>query len=67
FWAIWRWRNKVWHASDEDKDMELGVDIFSTIQSCSLLWITHRNSKINADWKSWVVHPLRSFSTNLGT
>ncbi|GJT47353.1 putative RNA-directed DNA polymerase [Tanacetum coccineum] len=52
---------------DEDKDMELGGDIFSTIQSCSLLWITHRNYNINADWKSWVVHPLLSFSTNLGT
>ncbi|GJY12082.1 RNA-directed DNA polymerase, eukaryota, reverse transcriptase zinc-binding domain protein [Tanacetum coccineum] len=34
-WAIWRWRNKVWHASDEDKAMELGFDTFSTIQSCS--------------------------------
>ncbi|GKC98007.1 ribonuclease H-like domain-containing protein, partial [Tanacetum coccineum] len=30
FWAIWRWRNKVWHASDEDKDMELGVVVDHT-------------------------------------
>ncbi|GJY05953.1 hypothetical protein Tco_0371893 [Tanacetum coccineum] len=58
--------HKVWHASGEDKAMELGVDTFSTIQSC-LCCGSRFNFKISADWKSWVLHPLQSFLTNIGT
>ncbi|PWA96590.1 hypothetical protein CTI12_AA038580 [Artemisia annua] len=29
--------------------------------------ITNRNSKINVDWKTWVFHPMRSFSAIIGT
>ncbi|GKC15867.1 hypothetical protein Tco_1012649 [Tanacetum coccineum] len=58
-WSVWKWRNKVAHATTKSKFKERGADIFSMIQVNSLLWISNRGSKKSAipNWKSWVTRP----------
>ncbi|PWA61099.1 ribonuclease H protein [Artemisia annua] len=49
-WHIWAWRNKVVHSKIEERQEELKVDIFSRIQSSTLLWLSNR-------WRKVVVSP----------
>ncbi|GJY78321.1 RNA-directed DNA polymerase, eukaryota, reverse transcriptase zinc-binding domain protein [Tanacetum coccineum] len=58
-WSVWKWINKVAHATIEFKSKEHDADIFSMIQANSLLWISNRWSKksVIPNWKSWVTRP----------
>lgn len=61
-WSIWKWRNRVVHASNDEKDAILIEDIFPQIQQLSLLWISNRYKKLNLDWGRWVLAPKEVFS-----
>ncbi|PWA57055.1 RNA-directed DNA polymerase, eukaryota, Reverse transcriptase zinc-binding domain protein [Artemisia annua] len=60
-WSIWKWRNRVVHASNNEKDAILIEDIFSQIQQLSLLWISNRCKKFNLDWGRWILAPKEVF------
>ena len=42
-WAIWNWRNRVTHSSQEEVSKILQEDIFPVVQRTTYLWITFRN------------------------
>ncbi|GKA96822.1 reverse transcriptase domain, reverse transcriptase zinc-binding domain protein, partial [Tanacetum coccineum] len=46
-WSIWRWRNKLLHASSMEVDGIKHEDIFLSIQRLSLLWISNRSGRDN--------------------
>ncbi|PWA70220.1 hypothetical protein CTI12_AA290670 [Artemisia annua] len=65
-WAIWRWRNNIVHAYAEDRPKIRDVDVFPSIQSLSLLWISNRCPRIEFDWSRWVSSPGASFESASG-
>ncbi|GJT60637.1 putative RNA-directed DNA polymerase [Tanacetum coccineum] len=58
-WAIWSWRNKVFHSTVEEKSKEQSSDIFLQIQSASLLWMSNRwrKRKVKINWNLWISSP----------
>ncbi|GJY43114.1 hypothetical protein Tco_0431327 [Tanacetum coccineum] len=46
-WSIWRWRNKLLHASSIEVDGIKHEDIFPSIQKLSLLWMSNRSGRDN--------------------
>nr|GEW21937.1 ribonuclease H-like domain-containing protein [Tanacetum cinerariifolium] len=51
-WSIWKWRNRVIHASEESKSRVLIEDIFPHVQQVSLLWLSNRCRNLHLDWNS---------------
>ncbi|GJX94212.1 CBS domain-containing protein CBSCBSPB1-like protein [Tanacetum coccineum] len=56
-WSIWKWRNRVTHASEETKNRVLIEDIFLHVQQVSLLWLSNRCKNLQLDWNRWVLAP----------
>ncbi|GJZ76785.1 putative RNA-directed DNA polymerase [Tanacetum coccineum] len=46
-WGVWKWRNKVVNASDEDLNDAKNEDIFPSIQRLSKLWISARCKRMS--------------------
>ncbi|GKA54164.1 hypothetical protein Tco_0753113 [Tanacetum coccineum] len=56
-WAIWKWRNKLVHASLDDRPKALQEDIFSSIQRLSKIWILARCKIPICNWSCWIMNP----------
>ncbi|GJV18247.1 hypothetical protein Tco_1363570 [Tanacetum coccineum] len=56
-WGVWKWRNKVVNASDEDLNDAKNEDIFPSIQRLSKLWISARCKRMSLKWSSWIANP----------
>ncbi|GJZ35303.1 hypothetical protein Tco_0581120 [Tanacetum coccineum] len=53
-WAIWKWRNKLDHASSNDRARVLQEDIFLSIQRLSKIWILARCKITGCNWSCWI-------------
>ncbi|GKC94387.1 hypothetical protein Tco_1159829 [Tanacetum coccineum] len=42
WWLVWKWQNRVVHASKDDRRAILLEDIFTQVQHISLLWLSNR-------------------------
>ena len=56
-WSIWKWRNKLLHASTEEVNSIKHEDIFPSIQRLSLLWLANRSRRDNISWRDWILNP----------
>ncbi|GJZ51365.1 hypothetical protein Tco_0605880 [Tanacetum coccineum] len=56
-WGVWKWRNKVPNASDEDLNDAKNKDIFPSIQRLSKLWISARCKRRSLKWSCWISNP----------
>ncbi|XP_071739293.1 uncharacterized protein [Rutidosis leptorrhynchoides] len=56
-WLIWKWRNKMVHATQEKRSEILNEDIMSSLRVLSHLWISNRSSKIGSDYEEWMKCP----------
>ncbi|GKC30332.1 hypothetical protein Tco_1037626 [Tanacetum coccineum] len=62
-WGVWKWRNKVVNASDEDLNDAKNEDIFLSIQRLSKLWISARCKHMSLKWSSWIANPRALFDS----
>nr|GEU93820.1 arginine repressor C-terminal-like domain-containing protein [Tanacetum cinerariifolium] len=53
-WSIWRWRDKLLHASSIEVDVIKHEDIFPSIQRLSLLWMSNRSGRDNMNWRDCI-------------
>ncbi|GJR61903.1 putative RNA-directed DNA polymerase [Tanacetum coccineum] len=56
-WSIWRWHNKLLHASLTEVDGIKHEDIFPSIQRLFLLWMSIRSGRDNMNWRDWSLNP----------
>ncbi|GKB20542.1 RNA-directed DNA polymerase, eukaryota, reverse transcriptase zinc-binding domain protein [Tanacetum coccineum] len=56
-WPIWRWCNKLLHASSIEVDGIKHEYIFPSIQRLWLLWISNRSGMDNMNWRDWSLNP----------
>nr|GEU97711.1 RNA-directed DNA polymerase, eukaryota, reverse transcriptase zinc-binding domain protein [Tanacetum cinerariifolium] len=56
-WAIWKWRNKLVHASLDDRFKVFQEDIFPSIQRLSKVWISARCKILTRNLGCWISNP----------
>ncbi|GJU77678.1 reverse transcriptase domain, reverse transcriptase zinc-binding domain protein [Tanacetum coccineum] len=61
-WMIWKWRNKIVHASPDSRNKVLEEDIFPSIQRLSKTWIAARCKSSPCNWNNWISNPRALFS-----
>ncbi|GJZ92042.1 hypothetical protein Tco_0664107 [Tanacetum coccineum] len=64
--GVWKWRNKVVNASDEDQTDAKKEDIFPFIQRLSKLWISARCKRMSLNWSCWIPNPRALFDSGHG-
>ncbi|PWA63191.1 RNA-directed DNA polymerase, eukaryota, Reverse transcriptase zinc-binding domain protein [Artemisia annua] len=57
-WHVWKWRNKILHASSDAEAIAIRHEDFPSAQRLSLLWAYNRSSKkVIVSWKNWILNP----------
>ncbi|GKD42619.1 reverse transcriptase domain, reverse transcriptase zinc-binding domain protein [Tanacetum coccineum] len=56
-WSIWKWRNKILHATHDELEKANHEDIFSSVHTLSLLWLKNRSACSSLNWDNWVQKP----------